>query len=143
MFCRSLFVLLYFFFWPLCCLFFFDLRILITHLVSSNSSSSYIIARKSYIRWNKDDVHFILDQHVQLNVYSSCSSLQQLFTGGQVAPLGPFILLPSYSVFPNVGCLVGKQQMAILYSLVWPYPSPMSPSTALDANTLTQPIWLI
>jgi hypothetical protein len=33
-----LFVLLYFFFWPLCCLFFFDIRILITHLVSSNSS---------------------------------------------------------------------------------------------------------
>ena len=27
-----------FFFWPLCCLFFFDLRILITPLVSSNSS---------------------------------------------------------------------------------------------------------
>jgi hypothetical protein len=38
MFCRSLFVLLYFFFWPLCCLF-FDIRILITPLVSSNSSS--------------------------------------------------------------------------------------------------------
>jgi hypothetical protein len=31
-FCRSLFVLLYFFFWPLCCLFFFDIRILITSL---------------------------------------------------------------------------------------------------------------
>ena len=29
-FCRSLFVFLYFFFWPLCCLFFFDIRILIT-----------------------------------------------------------------------------------------------------------------
>ena len=38
MFCRSLFVLLSFFFWPLCCLS-FDLRILITHLVSSNSSA--------------------------------------------------------------------------------------------------------
>ena len=37
MFCRSLFVLLSFFFWPLCCLS-FDLRILITPLVSSNSS---------------------------------------------------------------------------------------------------------
>ena len=37
MFCRSLFVLLYFFFWSLCCLFFFDLRILITPLASSNS----------------------------------------------------------------------------------------------------------
>ena len=39
MFCRSLFVPLYFFFWPLCCLFYFNIRILITHLVSSNSSS--------------------------------------------------------------------------------------------------------
>ena len=38
MFCRSLFVLLYFFFWPLCCLSFFDIRILINPLVSSNSS---------------------------------------------------------------------------------------------------------
>jgi hypothetical protein len=36
MFCRSLFVLLYF--WSLCWLSFFDLRILITLLVSSNSS---------------------------------------------------------------------------------------------------------
>ena len=34
----SLFVLLSFFLWPLCCLSFFDLRILITSLVSSNSS---------------------------------------------------------------------------------------------------------
>jgi hypothetical protein len=39
MFCRSLFVLLYFFFWPLCCLFIFDIRILIAPLVFSNSSS--------------------------------------------------------------------------------------------------------
>jgi hypothetical protein len=37
MFCRSLFVLLYFFFWPLCCLS-FDLQILITPLVSTNTS---------------------------------------------------------------------------------------------------------
>ena len=43
MFYRSLFVLLYFFFWPLCCLFFFDLRILITPLVSSKSSSNQSI----------------------------------------------------------------------------------------------------
>jgi hypothetical protein len=42
MFCRSLFVLLYFFFWPLCCLFFFDIRILIAPLVSLNSSYYYI-----------------------------------------------------------------------------------------------------
>ena len=42
MFCRSLFVLLHFFFWPLCCLFFFDIRILITPLVSSNSSFYFV-----------------------------------------------------------------------------------------------------
>ena len=42
-FCRSLFVLLYIFFCALCSLFFFDLRILITPLVSSNSSlKSYL-----------------------------------------------------------------------------------------------------
>ena len=39
-FVRSLFVLLYFSFWPLCCLSFVDLRIMITPLVSSNSSLS-------------------------------------------------------------------------------------------------------
>ena len=31
-----------FFFWPLCCLLFFYIRILITHLVSSNSSLLYV-----------------------------------------------------------------------------------------------------
>ena len=36
--CKSLFVLLCFLFWPLGCLPFFDLRIPITHLISSNSS---------------------------------------------------------------------------------------------------------
>ena len=40
---RSL-VLCVLFFWPLCCLSFFDLRILITHLVSSNSSYIEILS---------------------------------------------------------------------------------------------------
>ena len=41
MFCRWLFVLLYFFFWPLFCLLFFDMQSLITPLVSSNSSYTF------------------------------------------------------------------------------------------------------
>ena len=49
MFCRSLVVLFYFFFWPLCCLFFLDIQILITPLVSSNSSWS---STKKYARFN-------------------------------------------------------------------------------------------
>ena len=47
-FCRSLFVLLYFFFCPFCCLFFFDIWIPITPLVSST-----LLAKYCYIRfWN-------------------------------------------------------------------------------------------
>ena len=51
MFCRLLFVLLYFLFWPLCCLFFFNLQILITSLVSSNYS---------FISCNTSNLHFTL-----------------------------------------------------------------------------------
>jgi len=59
MFCRSLFVFLYFFFWPLCFLHvcFFDLRILITHLVGSNSSlfdlklTDYCVNAAEYFMW--------------------------------------------------------------------------------------------
>ena len=42
MFCRSLFVLLCVLFWSLCCLFFFDIQILITPLVSTNSSFKFL-----------------------------------------------------------------------------------------------------
>ena len=42
MFCRSLFVLLYFFSWSLCCPSFFNLQLRIIPLVSSNSSYDYI-----------------------------------------------------------------------------------------------------
>ena len=48
MFCRSLFVLSSFFFWPLCCLSFFDLLILITPLVTSNSSCTWIKIKYAY-----------------------------------------------------------------------------------------------
>ena len=48
MFCRSLFVLLYFFL-SLCCLFFFDIRILITPLVSSHSSYRQLYKAQEYI----------------------------------------------------------------------------------------------
>jgi len=52
MFCRSLFVLLYFFFWRLSCLFFFDIRILIAPLISLNSS--YILHQKLFVVVRED-----------------------------------------------------------------------------------------
>ena len=53
-FCRSLFVLLFFWSLTLCCLFSFNLRILITPLVSSNSSYSTINTNMAYLRLTKN-----------------------------------------------------------------------------------------
>ena len=57
MFCRSLFVLWYFFFWPLYCLS-FDIRILITHLVSSNSSCLVAIILYVLLQFTVSDCLF-------------------------------------------------------------------------------------
>ena len=59
MFCRSLFVLLYFFFWPLCCLFFFDIRLLITRLVSSNSSHKIFLILNNLITVTSIEMYFM------------------------------------------------------------------------------------
>jgi hypothetical protein len=65
------------FFWPLCCLFFFDLWILVTSLVSSNSS---------YMQRNDDDgICFLL----ALNQQSACR---------YVAACGHRILISSQTV---------------------------------------------
>jgi hypothetical protein len=48
--------------------------------------SSYISANTSYIWWDDDDVHFVLDQHAELDFYSA-SSLTQQSAGRHVAPL--------------------------------------------------------
>ena len=74
LFCRSLFVLLYFLFWPLCCQFFFDIQILITplesfgHCVVSSSSIYrfwlpfwYLVAIVlSLLRFTASDYLFII-----------------------------------------------------------------------------------
>ena len=62
MFCRSLFVLLFFFVWPLCCQFFFNLRILITLLVSS--SSSYTCMLKYITYFPKENTKIVMHSNV-------------------------------------------------------------------------------
>ena len=44
------------------------------------------------------EVRFVLDQHDELDFYSS-SSLKQQSAGGHVAPLGHIILIPRQQVF--------------------------------------------
>ena len=100
---------------------------------------SYIMARTSYIQWNDDDVRFVLDQHAELDFYSA-SSLNQQSASRHVAPIGHiFWFRVNQSVFflLNVACLAEKQQIHILYSLVWPDRDSNPHSTALKASTLT------
>jgi hypothetical protein len=59
---------------------------------------SYIMARTSSfsMRWWR--VRFVLDQHAELDFYST-SLLKQQSVGRHVAPLGHIILIPSQPVF--------------------------------------------
>ena len=70
MFCRSLFVLLYFFFWPLCCLFFFDIRSLFTPLVSSNSFYITFLFQNCY-ETDYADCSCMLSRDLSKNVFIS------------------------------------------------------------------------
>jgi hypothetical protein len=49
-------------------------------------------------QWDDDEVRFVLDQHAELDFYSTSSPKQQS-VGRHVAPLGHIILIPSQPVF--------------------------------------------
>ena len=50
-------------------------------------------------QWDDDDeIRFVLDQHSELDFYST-SSLKQQSAGSHVAPLGHIILIPKQAVF--------------------------------------------
>ena len=51
------------------------------------------MSRTSYILWDDEDVHFVLDQHAKLDFYSA-SLLKQLSTGKNGALLRHIILIP-------------------------------------------------
>ena len=48
-------------------------------------------------QWDDDEVRFILDQHAELDLFST-SSLKQHSAGRHVDPLGHIILIPSQTV---------------------------------------------
>jgi len=62
---------------------------------------NHIMVRTSYIRWNDNDVSFVLDQHAWLGFYSASSLKQhcQRSTVRHVAPLVHTILILSRPVF--------------------------------------------
>ena len=61
-------------------------------------------------QWDDYEVHFVQDQHTELDFYSA-SSLNQKSAGRHVHPLGHIILIPSQPVFalsPSCCMLSGK-----------------------------------
>jgi hypothetical protein len=58
---------------------------------------SYIMARTRKFQRDDDKVHFVLDQHAELDFYSASSPIT--VRGRHVAPLGHSILIPSKLVF--------------------------------------------
>ena len=55
---------------------------------------SYIMAEQVNFQWDDDEVHFVLDQHIEMDFYSS-TSVKQQFASRHVAPLRHIILIPS------------------------------------------------
>jgi hypothetical protein len=97
-----------------------DISYLITRwmgIFRKNRKQAWLVAITSYIRWNEDDVHFVLVQHAQLYFYSA-SSLKQQSVGRYVSPLGHIILISSWPV------LAVKQYIPILlFFFTWLDPS--------------------
>ena len=80
MFCRSLFVLVYFFIWPLRCLFFLDIQILITALAFSNSS--YVLLYRKFHGWHNCLVNRYGIVVSEMNTDMSQSQSQLVTTSG-------------------------------------------------------------
>jgi len=61
---------------------------------------SYVLTRTTYIRWDDNDIHSVLDLHAYFvkDLYSA-NTLRQQSAGRHVDPLGHFILIPGQSVF--------------------------------------------
>jgi hypothetical protein len=69
-------------------------------LFIANSIICSVISWREQVnfQWDDDEVRFVLDQHAELDFYST-SSLKQQSAGRHVAPLGHIILIPSQQVF--------------------------------------------
>ena len=115
-------------------------------LTSNEQFFRYIVARTSYIQWDDDDVHFLLDQHAWLDFYcGTCSSLKQQSTVKHVVSLlthysdSKPIILCSYSL---ILVATNTSSNFIVFGLTDRVSKPWF--AALDASmlTITPPIAL-
>ena len=69
-------------------------------LFNANAANFQLYHGEEQVNFQRDDdeVHFILDQHAELDFYSA-RLLKQQSEGSHVAPMGHIILIPSQPVF--------------------------------------------
>ena len=67
---------------------------------NANSANCSAISWREQVNYQRDDdeVRFVLDQHVELDLYSA-SSLKQQCAGRNVTPFGHIILILSQLIF--------------------------------------------
>jgi hypothetical protein len=69
-------------------------------LFNANSAIFSAVSWREQVnfQWDDEEVHFLLDQHAELDCYNAISPKQQS-AGRHVAPLGHIILIQSQPVF--------------------------------------------
>ena len=88
-------------------------------------------------QWDYDEVHFVLDQHAWLDFYGASSLKQQPAGRHDSDTLSWFRSNQSLLFLLNTACLAEKQQILILWSLIWPDRGSNPRTTTLEASTLT------
>ena len=85
----------------------------------NKQSVSYIMARTSYIGWDDNDVHCVLDQHAQLSLFLKYKNSPRVDMS-LLSDTSWFWANQSFLFLFNAAYLAEKQQLPILWSLVGP-----------------------
>jgi hypothetical protein len=99
----------------------------------------YHSENRLFFQWDDDEVHFVLDQHAELDFYSASSLKQhspQVDMSFYSDTLFRFRANQSLLFLINAACLAEKQHIPILYPLVWPDQDSNPRSTALETSKL-------
>jgi hypothetical protein len=90
---------------------------------------SYIMTRTSYIRWNDNDIRFVLDRHASLDFYSA-SSPKQHSVGRHITLLRHIIPIPSQPVFTlsHQCCMTSRKATSINFMVFGKTRSELEPT---------------
>ena len=106
-----------------------------------NAKRTFVLSwrEQGTFRWLNDNIHFVLDQHSYLDLYSA--GTQQQSAGGYVAPFGHIILISSQPVFALTPywCMLSVEATNTNFTVIWidTIEARTPTSTPLEASMLT------